>query len=100
MQLELVLASQRGQDGHRERAPRSPIEALPRPHRSPGVAGDEVLESSIELGAASERPVDVVVPEHLSPNPHAGLVDVLAHGDSPAAASARSISSDAAPKYR
>ena len=70
VQRELVVAAEGDERGQRDAGPGLPVETGARPDLAPRVARDEVLEVGGEVGRVRDRPVDVLVSEHLAPRLH------------------------------
>src|SRR2546430_16717211 len=69
VERELVLHPLRHERGERDAATRLAVEPGTRPDLAPGVPGDQALECGREVGGVRDRPVDVLVAEHLAARP-------------------------------
>ena len=78
VQGQLALGPQRGQHGDRDTRAGAPIELVAGPQPAPRRLGDPALEVGVDPGRG-RRPVDVGIAEHLSTDPHPGVVRVVAH---------------------
>src|SRR4051812_17177675 len=74
VQRELLVVAAGDQGGEGDHRAAAPVEAGSRPDLAPGVGGDQLLEVAGEIGGVRGRPVDVLVAEHLPPDPHALVV--------------------------
>src|SRR5690606_19991450 len=77
--FQLVRTVQRGQQAEVVEAALLVAETFASPDTSPAVLGHHLLEVTVEVGDVGRGAVDILVAQHLAPDRHALVVEVVCH---------------------